>query len=562
MPGNESTPSLSPDGKWVAFASDATGNRDIWIKNLDGGEPIRLTTDPAEDYDPAWSPDGSTIAFRSNRAGGGLYAMPAFSGEAVRLVDFGFRPRWSPDGSKLLFQLRAFDFIPNEVYVMGYRPRSEPEVVLDFVSDGDPFNQAEWSPDGTRLMYHTGSYIAGAGIAVRSLKPPGTESFVRYQDDAKVNRPDPIWTPDGRGLISSGQGSLLYLPFDSELRVTQAPTQLTTGSPSTPHRAPSLSRDGSRLAFSGAASQSDIWKVAMDPATGMPVGTPVRVIAHPSNDLNPTLLPDGKHILFASDRDGAYHIYVADTAGANVRLVDSSNPVRRGGINSLSPDGRWLLVTSPNLRQHLVPFDPDRIEVLGPWRDFEVAGQKGAYRSWSWSPDGRRVTATTTQERSWTGITIIDDPTGEAPRDSVWPIDPRFIEQYPNRVRGFFSPDGEWVTFGAYKDRDKPSVFTVRRGSTEPQLLWTGSGFNDWMDPDRIHIWGEAGYENEDRLGFVDIDRATGKPTGGLRILDLRPARGTINIYEAALTKDHRWLFFGFTETEGDIYVGDVRSGR
>ncbi len=105
LPGNETQPTWSSDGNVVAFVSEISGNKDIWIKRVSGGAPIQVTDHPADEFDPDWSPDGSTLVFRSNRANGGLYTMPAFGGDATRLTDFGYYPRWSPDGSRILFQL-------------------------------------------------------------------------------------------------------------------------------------------------------------------------------------------------------------------------------------------------------------------------------------------------------------------------------------------------------------------------------------------------------------------------------------------------------------------------
>src|SRR5207244_9612836 len=85
------TPAISQDGKLVAYASDRAGtsNLELYVQQVSGGRPLRLTDHPADDYLPSFSPDSSQIVFRSERDGGGIYIVPALGGEGRRIAPKG-----------------------------------------------------------------------------------------------------------------------------------------------------------------------------------------------------------------------------------------------------------------------------------------------------------------------------------------------------------------------------------------------------------------------------------------------------------------------------------------
>jgi Tol biopolymer transport system component len=99
---------VSPDGKRLLFSSDRTGNQDLWVMPVEGGELQQLTMDPTPDWSPMWSPDGREIAFYSERSGNRDIWIVPVSGGAVRQTTQheaqDYMPAWSPDGNDLAFQ--------------------------------------------------------------------------------------------------------------------------------------------------------------------------------------------------------------------------------------------------------------------------------------------------------------------------------------------------------------------------------------------------------------------------------------------------------------------------
>jgi len=118
------------EGDRIAFYSDRDGNPEIYLMNEDGESQRRLTFSIGDEYSPSLSPDGRRIAFLSDRADPqpgdcfphcnyDLYVMEIDGANLRRLADTDAaekHPDWSPDGSRILFQSsRDGDF---EIYVM------------------------------------------------------------------------------------------------------------------------------------------------------------------------------------------------------------------------------------------------------------------------------------------------------------------------------------------------------------------------------------------------------------------------------------------------------------
>ena len=158
QPGQELYPSLSPDGRSLVYASQASGNWDIYFQRVGGTTALNLTKDSAaDDTQPAFSPDGQQIAFRSERDGGGLFVMGATGENARRLSDRGFHPSWSPDAKEIAASTADF---PNPESLSSrwpaYRCRGSHRAdSCDFGSPGR-FTSPTGHPMGTGLRIGAG----------------------------------------------------------------------------------------------------------------------------------------------------------------------------------------------------------------------------------------------------------------------------------------------------------------------------------------------------------------------------------------------------------------------
>src|SRR4030095_4527059 len=147
----EGLPSLSPDGQWLAFRSDASGNGDLIVRRSDGVQTVTLTASPSDDEsDPQFSPDGTMIAFGSVQSG--ISIMPRDGGPARHLAREGAQPTWTPDGRFLIYSV---DTNPGSDFRGGTSEGWKVNVLTGStsrVSSGD-FHEPAVSPHAFRVAY-------------------------------------------------------------------------------------------------------------------------------------------------------------------------------------------------------------------------------------------------------------------------------------------------------------------------------------------------------------------------------------------------------------------------
>src|SRR4029450_12728616 len=105
--GWEAEPAVGPDGHLVAYSSNESGNSDIWLLDMRGGNTLRLTQDAASDRTPRWFPDGTGLLFVSDRDGRpSIWRMSGLGRHASLVVENAEDPALSPDGTTIAFSRR------------------------------------------------------------------------------------------------------------------------------------------------------------------------------------------------------------------------------------------------------------------------------------------------------------------------------------------------------------------------------------------------------------------------------------------------------------------------
>ncbi|MCX6618925.1 MAG: protein kinase [Acidobacteria bacterium] len=352
-PGLEIQPAMSPDGKQVAFAwnGEKEDNFDIYVKLVDAGTPLRLTTNPQPDYCPAWSPDGRYIAFlRWSESGAQVYVIPALGGserklaQTAAIVDWtgaastGYRLSWSPDGKSLAIVDRGGPKEPNSIYLLSTETREKRRLTSPPADWGGDVYPA-LSPDGLTLAFVRMRTWTNFDIYLLSLadgKPSGEARRLTF-DERRVTGLD--WTPDGRSVVFSSDRSGAQEMWKIASAGGQ-PERLAFGD----GLYPSISRDGQRLAFARSISDYNIWRVRGPRATekGTP---PTKLIASTQSEYQPQFSPDGKRVVFSSNRSGSSEVWVCDSEGLNaVQLTSFGGP--HVGSPRWSPDDRWIAFDS------------------------------------------------------------------------------------------------------------------------------------------------------------------------------------------------------------------------
>ncbi len=411
------SPRVSPDGRLVAFdATDTTGKQLIWLRALDSLEARSLPGTEGASR-PFWSPDSRFLGFV---AGGKLKKIDVSGGPAQTLADTpsGSDGAWSSEGV-ILLDGRATDPILR-IPSAGGVPKEEvaPDASKNQASVGWP----EFLPDGRHFLYVIGpSRPEDSTLVVRDLEskvekvlfktssrvqyaPPGFLVYVREQtlmahafDLAALElRGEPVPLAEDLGIDAVGlahfsasqTGVLVHRAGEAsnrqlvwadrsgkELGVVAEPAQYASVWPSP---------DGKRLVLElgdPRTSRADLW------IRDLGRGVSSRFTFDAKDDSTPLWSPDGRSIVFTSDRKGVANLYIKAAAGTGEEeVLFESNEDKYA--TDWSRDGAYLLFFSRGAETR---WDIWALPMTGERRPFPVVKTRFSELNATLSPDGRYV---------------------------------------------------------------------------------------------------------------------------------------------------------------------------
>jgi tricorn protease len=159
-PARDQNPVYSPDGKRIAFVSDASGREEIYIASTDGGAPEKITDVDALKLSFGWSPDSKSVAYVSSDARLRRYDFD--TKRTVELVTARYgnisAPAWSPDGKWIAYSRP--DYVrTSDIYVIASAGGDERRVTFDSYNESNP----RFSPDGRKLYFVRNEGFGGGG---------------------------------------------------------------------------------------------------------------------------------------------------------------------------------------------------------------------------------------------------------------------------------------------------------------------------------------------------------------------------------------------------------------
>lgn len=412
--GLELFPRISPDGQWIAFSAEYSGNRQIYIMPSVGGTPRQLTfyndvgeMPPRGGFDNipmGWTPDSKNILFRSNRTEYGSRMGKYFTvnieqcTEAELPIPYGGFATLSPDGTKVAFAFIDREFRSWKRYKGG---RASDLWIYDLVSNTSEQITDFKGTDQIPVWFGNKIYFASDRDLWLNIYSYDTNTKTVEQITTH-NTFDVMWPSGSNGKIAYEHGGHLYT-LNSENNTSEriVVNIHSDNSRTMPYyknvkddiHSYALSPNGNRVIFD---ARGDIFSVPNGEGTIFNLTNTQGI-----RETYPQWSPDGTTIAYYSDQTGEYELYLLENKEGAKPLQITSNSKGWKYQSQWSPDSKKLLYYDRSNKLRMIDVKTKVLKVIDTPTSDEI-------REYTFSPDSKQIAYVKSDSNSQSSIWIYD----------------------------------------------------------------------------------------------------------------------------------------------------------
>ncbi|HEU4470581.1 MAG TPA: S41 family peptidase [Flavisolibacter sp.] len=595
-------PSISPDGKTIVF----TYKGDLYQVPSSGGTAVSLTQHEAHDFMPVWSPDSKTVIFASDRFGNfDLFSIPLSGGAAQRLTFHSAQEypyRVSTDGKWIYFGAARLDAAANRQFPSG----SQPELYRVPLGGGGvqqvlttPAEEVSFNANGTMMLYQDKK---GGENAWRKHHVSAIARDI-WLFDQKANRHtkltsfagedrDPVFAPGDESFYYLSETSGSFNVYKASLANPAAPVAVTDFKKH-PVRFLSLASDGT-LCFG--YNGSIYTKKEGSPAVKLPVsiaaedkgnnqkvvsvsggvgdlsvspngkevafvyrgevftasvdgGTTKRITNTPEQERTVSFSPDGRSLLYASERGGSWKIFQTTIARAEEPYFFASTVLKETPViendhenyqPSYSPDGKEIAFVEDRITLKVYNIATKSVRPILTTNELFSMRDNDQY--FTWSPDSKWLLFEFSEPGFWNGEIGIINADGKNKKINL--TESGFQDYSPQWAAG-----GKMLIWRSTREGMRAAAMSGATQADVYALFLTQDAFEKFnLNKEDFSLWKEA--EEKSKKGDTAKTKKTAKDSSliidweGLKYRKARLTLHSSSLGDALLSKDGETLYY------------------
>jgi tricorn protease len=585
-------PVWSHDGKTIAFASDRHGNFDVYTMPSNGGMPVRLTFNSANDYPMDFTPDNNAVLFGSGREAPAasvrfpsprlflnMYTIPANGGRPILVSSAGAESaQYDGSGTRIVFQDRKgyeddlrkhhVSSVTRDIWIFDIEKNTYTQV-SDFVGED---REPVFSNIGNAIFY-LNEKNGTQNLYKKDLETNSENRLTNFEDFpvrhlsiSKNNTLAFTWKGDIYTMIEGNQPNKISVSvLDDSAYETVKNVSISDVNEF------EVSPNGKEIAF---VNRGEIF------VTGVDDSRTKRITNTPEQERMVNWSPDGKTLLFSGEHNGSWNIYKATLDRPEETYFYASTTVKVEPLKStlaeeyqpkFSPDGKKVAyVKDRNILQVLDLDSKKEVTVLPEGHNYSYSDGDWGFE---WSPDSKWLFVSDERGYIFNTVTALlkADGTGEF----IYPVNSGFGESRPK-----WALDGKMMTYTSSRDGEKSLAVNGSSESDIYAVFFDQEAYDTYMlSEEEFKLLEEKKDEskkedeedkNDDKSSKKGKKDKTEKKVEDLKLnlnnLDYRKIKLTINsssISDYAFNKDASKLYYLSRFEKGyDVWETEPRTKK